>query len=126
MAQLVKMGAMLQCSFGATPATLIVTPENLTNAVKTPAATIMDFVPVKNIPPFGMCTAQTNPAVIAAKLAGSPSAPCVPVTTTPWAPGSPTVLIKGKPALSNSSKLMCTWLGVISVTQPGQFTVNVK
>ncbi|MEM6283793.1 MAG: DUF4280 domain-containing protein [Chloroflexota bacterium] len=129
MAQLVKMGAMLKCSFGVAPSTLIVTPENLTNAVKTPAATIMDNIPVKNIPPFGMCSAPTNPAVIAATAAALgvfTPAPCVPVTAAPWLPGSPTVLIKGKPALSNSSKLMCTWAGIITIVQAGQFTVNVK
>ena len=44
---------------------------------------------------------------------------CVPVTTAPWAPGSPTVLIANMPALNNSSKLLCTWAGVISILNPG-------
>jgi hypothetical protein len=88
-------------------------------------ATIMDFKPMVNIPSFGACTAQTNPAVIAAKAGGSPTAPCVPVTTTPWTPGKPTVLVKNQPALDSDSKCMCTWLGVISITQAGQITVNV-
>ena len=40
-------------------------------------------------------------------------------------PGSPTVLVGNMPALSNSSKLMCTWGGVIAINVPGQFTVAV-
>jgi uncharacterized Zn-binding protein involved in type VI secretion len=128
MAQLVCMGAMLQCSFGVAPSSMVVTPENLVNATNKPAATIMDNIPMKNIMPFGMCTTQSNPTVAAATAAalGTPTpAPCVPVTTAPWAPGSATVMIKNKPALNNSSKLMCTWGGVIQVTMAGQFTVNV-
>jgi hypothetical protein len=128
MGQLVCMGAMLQCSFGATPSTLIVTPENMVNSVSMSAATIMDNVPVKNVPPFGMCTTQSNPAVAAATAAalGVPTpAPCVPVTTAPWTPGSSTVMVKNKPALNNSSKLMCTWGGVIQINYAGQVTVNV-
>jgi hypothetical protein len=121
-------GAMLQCSFGTAPGTMIVTPENLTNANKQPAATIMDNIPMKNIMPFAMCTSLANPQVAAATAAAlgvlTPQ-PCIPVTTSPWVPGAPTVLISKKPALNNSSKLMCNWAGVISITNPGQFTVNV-
>jgi hypothetical protein len=49
----------------------------------------------------------------------------VPVTAAPWAPGSPTVLVANMPALNNTSKCMCNWGGVISVTQPGQMTIQV-
>lgn len=128
MAQLVCMGAMLQCSFGLAPGTLVITPENLTNSVNMPAATIMDNIPMKNIMPFGMCTSLANPQVAAATTAAlgvlTPQ-PCIPVTPAPWAPGSPTVMIKNKPALNSTSKLMCNWAGVISVVNPGQMTVNV-
>ena len=92
------------------------------------AATIMDFAPIANIPPFLMCIAPTNPAFIAAtaaKLGVATPVPCVPVITSPWMPGSPMVKINNFPALNNSSKAMCTWLGVISITVPGQFTVSV-
>jgi hypothetical protein len=51
--------------------------------------------------------------------------PCIPMTTAPWMPGSPTVLIANMPALNNSSKLMCMWGGIIEVVVPGQFTINV-
>lgn len=128
MGQQVCNGAMLQCTFGAAPSTLIVTPENMTNANKQPAATIMDNIPMKNIMPFGMCQSLANPQVAAATSAAlgvlTPQ-PCIPVTSAPWVPGAVTVMIKGKPALNNSSKLMCNWAGVISITNPGQYTVNV-
>src|SRR5262245_37160326 len=118
---------MMQCSFGVAPSTLVVLP---TNAVLTgtPAATIMDHAPIVNIPPFGMCNSMANPMVAAATAAAlgvlTPM-PCVPVTSAPWLPGAPTVLIGNMPALNNSSKLMCNWGGVIQLTTPGQFTVNV-
>lgn len=128
MGQLVCMGASLQCSFGAAPSSLVVTPENMTNATGKPAATIMDHVPFKNIAPFGMCSSLSNPQVAAATSAAlgvlTPQ-PCVPATSAPWAPGSATVMIRNKPALNNSSKLMCNWAGVISINFAGQATVNV-
>ena len=128
MGQLVVNGALLQCSFGAAPSSMVVTPKNLTNAVSVPAANIMDNIPMTNIMPFGVCTSLANPQVAAATAAAlgvlTPQ-PCIPVTVAPWAPGSPTVMIKNLPALNNSSKLMCTWAGVISINLAGQFTVNV-
>ena len=113
---------MLACSFGATPSPITVLPVNKVMAGSTPAANLMDHVPMVNIKPFGLCTAPTNPAVIAA--AGAP-VPCVPVTPAPWVPGAPTVLLGNLPALDNTSKCMCTWLGVIQTVAPAQTTVMV-
>jgi hypothetical protein len=127
-APLVANSAMMMCTFGMAPSALIITPENMTTAGSLPAATIMDFVPMKNIPTFGMCMSIANPTVAAATAAAlgvlTPM-PCVPVTAAPWVPGSPTVMISKKPALNATSKCMCTWGGVISLTTPGQFTVTV-
>ena len=121
------MGAAMQCSFGAAPASLVVLPANQV-LTGTPAATIMDNVPMVNVPSFGMCSAPTNPVVISATAAAlgvlTPMA-CVPVLPAPWAPGSPTVLIGNMPALNSESKLLCTWAGVIQITSPGQSTVMV-
>jgi len=128
MAQLVAMGAMLQCSFGTGPSSFLVLPTNMVNAEMKPAATIMDNIPMSNIMPFIMCTTLSNPQVAAATSAAAgvlTPQPCIPVTTAPWTPGSPKVMIKNRPALNNTSKCMCTWGGVISVTQPGQFKVTV-
>jgi hypothetical protein len=51
--------------------------------------------------------------------------PCIPATSSPWVPGAPTVTIGGLPALDNTSKCICDWAGVISITMPGQFTTEV-
>ncbi|QYD71604.1 DUF4280 domain-containing protein [Paraburkholderia edwinii] len=117
-------GAMLQCSFGAAPATLNVLPTNRTLVGGVPAATVADSIPIVNITPFGMCQSAANPTVIAATAAAlgvfTPM-PCVPATTTPWVPGgSPTLLIGSMPALNAQGMLMCMWGGVIKVAQPGQ------
>lgn len=128
MAIQVVNGAMLQCSFGAAPSTLTVLPVNMVNAGNQPAANIMDHKPNVNIMPFGMCSAPTNPQVIAATSAAlgvfTPQ-PCIPMTMAPWVPGAPTVLIGNMPALNNSSKCICNWAGVIQVVNPGQTTVMI-
>jgi hypothetical protein len=128
MAMQVVAGAVLQCSFGAAPSTLNVLPANRTNAGGPPAANIMDYAPFVNIPTFGMCSSIANPIVAAATAAASgvlTPMPCVPNTVAPWTPGSPTVPIANMPALNNSSTCMCAWAGVISITMPGQFTVQI-
>ena len=118
-------GALLRCSFGAAPAALSVLPVNRTLSNSQPAATIMDHAPLVNIMSFGVCFTPTNPQVAAATAAAlgvlTPQ-PCIPVTTTPWVPGSPTVLLNGQPALNNACTCMCMWGGAITVMQPGQLT----
>jgi hypothetical protein len=129
MAQQVCAGAMMTCSFGMTPSALIVIPKGMPVMAGGPlAATIMDFAPIANIPPFGMCTTMSNPTVAAAtaaKLGVYTPMPCVPVTPAPWIVGAPTVLINNFPALNSTSKCMCTWGGVIQFVFPGQVTVQV-
>lgn len=121
-------GASTQCSFGAAPGTLMVLPTNCTMVGGPPAATIMDNAPMVNVMPFGMCQSPANPMVAAATAAAlgvlTPM-PCIPVPAGPWIVGSPTVLIGNMPALNNSSKLMCSWGGVIQIVMPGQMTSMV-
>ena len=127
MGMLVCMGAMMQCSFGAAPSSLVVPPASQV-LTGTPAATIMDNIPISNVPPFGMCSSMSNPTVAsatAAALGVLTPMPCVPVLPAPWVVGSPTVLIGNMPALNDSAKLMCAWGGVIQITAPGEFTVQV-
>jgi len=127
MAVQVCSGAALGCSFGAAPATLNVTPQNAV-LTGTPAATIMDHMPMVNITPFGMCSSAQNPVVIAATALalGAPTpAPCIPLTPSPWAPGAPTVRIANLAALDNSSKLNCIWGGIITVSAPGETIVLI-
>jgi uncharacterized Zn-binding protein involved in type VI secretion len=123
----VGSGAALTCSFGVAPGTLTVLPAGRVNVDGVPMATIMDNKPNVNIAPFGMCTTLSNPQVASATSAAQgvlTPQPCLPVTTAPWAPGSPTVSIGGQPALNNSSTCNCMWGGVITITNPGAKTVQ--
>ena len=123
----VCMGAMLQCSFGVAPSSLVVLPANkVLTAV--PDANIMDNKPLVNIMPFGTCSSMSNPVVAAATAAALGALtpmPCIPSIPAPWAPGSPTVLIANMPALNSDSKLMCAYGGVIQINSPGQTTVMI-
>lgn len=127
MAMQVCMGAMLKCSFGNAPSSLAVL---LTNQVYAPmpAANIMDYAPLVNIMPFGMCSSLANPTVAAATAAAMGALtpmPCLPATAAPWVVGSTTFLIGNMPALNDSSSLMCTWGGVIQVNNPDQTTMVI-
>jgi len=129
MGQLVVMGAMLQCSFGTAPSSLIVLPQNMVMCNNQPAANIMDNKPMVNITTFGMCSSIANPQVASATSAACgvlTPMPCIPATAAPWMPGSLTVLIGNQPALNNSSKCICSYGGVISINSAGQFTTNVS
>jgi hypothetical protein len=123
----VVSGACLTCTFGVAPGTLNVLPMNRTQAT-TPAANIMDHVPMMNITSFGMCSSPANPVVIsatAAKLGVFTPMPCVPATTSPWTPGSATVQVANMPALNQTSTCLCLWGGLIQVTNPGQTKTTI-
>ena len=128
MALQVFTGAQLMCSFGTTPSSLNVPPIKQVGEAGAAAATIMDHKPLANIAPFGMCTTVTNPQVAAATSAAlgtlTPQ-PCIPVTSQPWTPGSPTVLIRGEVALNDRSQCMCEWKGLITISNPGGQKVTV-
>lgn len=127
MPQLVTAGAMMTCTFGAAPSSLVVLPMNKTNATA-PAANIADCIPIANIPPFATCMSIANPTVAsatAAALGVLTPMPCIPVPTGPWAPGSATVMIGPMPALNNTSVCNCAWGGVIQIGFPGQVTTSV-
>jgi hypothetical protein len=128
MPQHVCMGAMMMCTFGVAPSSLVVLPINKVITSDMPAANIMDHIPMTNIMPFGMCMSPANPVVAAATAAAlgvlTPM-PCIPATTAPWVPGAPTVLLANMPALDNVSQLMCMWGGVITFTFAGQVTEEI-
>ena len=128
MGQPVAMGAMLMCSMGAAPSSLNVLPTNMVNAENKPVATIKDNVPFLNIAPFGVCMSLANPitaAQTAAALGVLTPGMCTPTTTAPWAPGSPTVMVKGAPALNATSVCMCAYGGVVKVQAPGTVTESI-
>ena len=128
MAVLVVDGAIVTCTFGAVPSALASLPANPTRGSNSAAATIMDFAPMVNIQPFGICSSPANPQVIAATSAAAgvfTPQPCVPATASPWVPGSPTVTIAGQPALDSACTCNCLWAGVISVISPGEQAAQV-
>ena len=128
MPQQVVTGATLQCSMGVAPCSLIVLPTSRVQGAYVPAANIMDHIPITNVPTFGMCNSPANPAVAAATSAAlgvlTPQ-PCVPVLPAPWTPGAANVSIGNFPALDNTSTCQCAWAGTITITNPGQPTVEI-
>ena len=128
MPQQVCMGAMMTCTFGMAPSSLVVLPVNMVFTSQMPDANIMDHIPMTNNMPFGMCMSPSNPVVAAATAAAlgvlTPM-PCIPATPAPWVPGAPTVLLAKFPTLDNVSQLMCIWGGVITFTDAGEETVMV-
>jgi len=124
----VCMGAQMMCTFGLAPSSLVVLPTNKVFTNMMPDANIMDFVPMENIMPFGMCSSPANPVVAAATAAAlgvlTPM-PCIPATTSPWTPGGITVNLGNFTTLDNVSQLMCMWGGVITFVDAGEVTVNV-
>lgn len=116
----VVMGAKIMCSFGTGPGTLIAIPKGqpvmMENKI---AATVMDHLPFANILPFPTCIAPTNPAGMGKVPVPTPG-PCIPVTTSPWVPPSPTTKINGNQALCMGATLQCVaWAGVITIIDPG-------
>jgi len=128
MADLVVNGAQLTCTFGVAPSTLTVLPAGpIIQAGGQPLARVVDFAPMLNVAPFGMCTTPSNPQVAAATSAAAgvlTPQPCVPVITAPWTPGSTKVTAGGIPALTSTSTCVCAWGGSISIVAAGQAKVT--
>ena len=130
MGDFVVNGAMLKCDKAVPPgsASLIVLPASRVTSGDQPVANVMDFKPIVNIPLFGMCTADTNPTVIAATAAAqgvkTPGA-CAPLSFTPWSPGSNKTSVAGMNALTKDSTCNCNWLGKVSIDMEGQKKASV-
>ena len=119
----VCMGAIMTCSFGVTPSSLIVIRPKILAGIM-PMANIMDNKPMVNILPFGMCNSAANPATKRPAPVFFTPAPCTPVIAAPWVPGVPKTLVDNMPALDQNCKLICTLGGgVIQFVSPGQVKV---
>lgn len=122
MGQSAVTGAMMQCSFGLAPSTLIAMPTTRVLIEGRPAAVITDIAPMMNIPSFGLCSSLANPQVASATSAAlgvlTPM-PCVPAVVGPWKPGATRTLIGGKPALTSGCTANCAYGGVISLLFAG-------
>lgn len=121
-------GATLSCPFGAAPAPFSALPAPRVMIGTMPAGVMTDMAPAVNLPPFGLCSSLSNPTVASATAAAMGALtpmPCVPVPTGPWLNPVPGVLVGGRPAISDGSRLMCAWGGQISVQFAGQTGVQV-
>lgn len=122
--------AMIVCDMALVPLPVPLNasvPPTMVTAGDLPAATIMHYAPLVNIPTFGMCNSPTNPEVIAATAAAlgvHTPMPCIPVTVAPWDPPAESVMIRGMPALTAEATCMCTWEGTITIVDPGQVIVE--
>jgi hypothetical protein len=127
-ADIVVGTAKLSCMFAGPPGSgsLTVVPMGPpTQSGNQAIATVMDHVPMLNIAQFPLCTGGLNPT---AKATGT--GVCTPTTAAPWSPGSSTVTVGGKAALTSDSTLDCA-LGSsptggkeISIFQAGQSGVT--
>ncbi len=127
MANYVCNGANMQCSFGTSPGSLTVLPDKKIMEENQPAANIMDFKPMVNIPTFGNCSSLLNPVVASATASASgvlTPQPCVPLTTTPWTPGKTDVLMANMPALMDYCICTCTYMGLITITSAGETSIS--
>ncbi len=122
------MGAQCLCTFGTGPAPIKVTSQTKVLEDGKPGATIQDAAPMTNVGPFGMCTTLSNPQVASATAAAlgvlTPQ-PCVPVTAGTWIQPNTKVLVDGKPVLTQDCKLMCSYGGQITITNPGQTKIQI-
>ena len=116
--QVIANQGLCMCTMGVTPTPITVTSNQTVFCHKQLAATIMDFAPIVNIKPFGVCATLTTAAL------GVPT-PCVPATVAPWITGSVLTSHQKFPALRDCDTLICAVGGVISITFAGQPTTNV-
>jgi len=114
---------------GVAPSSLVVLPTNKTDGCAVPKANIMDYIPMMNIMPFGMCQSPSNPTVAtatAAALGVLTPMPCIPATVAPWSPGATKTTVANQPALIKSDTCSCMWGGTISITDAGQQTIDAS
>jgi hypothetical protein len=119
----VVMGAMTECTWGSMDSRLILPLSHGVYIKGRAQLNIMDFKPIMNILPFGMCSSLLNPLVAAATAANQGvlrKMPCIPVVVTPWMKGKMDKLVENQPALLCSSMNMCLFAGLITINDDGQ------
>ena len=128
MSTYVRQSAKLKCTMGSAQSALQLShPAAPVLLCGSPMAGIADIKPMANLAPFGLCKSLANPTVAAATAAAGgklQEMPCVPCVTSPWVNGKPNVSVKGLPALTDGSKCVCMWLGIIKIKATGQKSVT--
>lgn len=112
-------GAMLRCSLGSVPGTLVVLRPSLSADTMQAIGTVQDSRPMENILPFGTCSAAAHP------LISTGAAPCIPQTNEVWTQQTPSIRYQGQAALRGDATLRCEYGGIISVIQPVHLTVSL-
>ena len=113
--------ARMACSFGSSPALLVVPESGRERIDGRPVATILDCQPGTSLTPFGLCRSRSNPEVAEASAAAGGKLmprPCRPQPLGPWEPGCVGRARDGVPLLSPSSRCQCAWAGTISLLDP--------
>lgn len=106
MAKFIVDGSVLECDQGTTQSTLTVISNLEANAEHSNIATMMDFVPLVCIKPFGICRKQGNVS-------------CVPATL-PWEEYTLTTKVNGFFAITEDSVCPCNHGGLIRATDTVQ------
>lgn len=123
----VLAGGQTMCSFGNAPGTIGAVPKYKVMVENKFPLTIADTIPMLNVMPMGMCIAPTNPTGMGKPPPAQAPAPCIPIPVGTWVPPiAPTKLVGGQPILLVGSTLMCQWLGVIQVSNPGSTKEQVS
>jgi len=123
----VRQGAKLSCSMGSAQSAMQLShPVSPVLVCGAPMAGMTDNQTFVNIAPFGLCKSLINPTVAAATAAAGgklQEMPCIPNMLIPWLNTKPDVLVKGRPALTDGSRCVCMWSGIIEVKSAGQNSV---
>jgi hypothetical protein len=128
MPELLTSETPLMCSFGEAPGLFrsmhLPGKPVIMDAFAT--ATILEIIPLENIPTFVMCMSILNPEVIAATAAAlgvlTPM-PCIPVVVDPWEPPALVACYEDIPLATCESKCVCLWGGVIGAVAPVEVLV---
>ena len=125
----VCMNAMMMCTFGVAPSSLVVLPIN--QGADQPGARREHHGPRSHGEHHAVRDVHRRRLTLRWPLpppqpwAFSLPCPAFPNTPAPWVPGAVTVLLGNQPTLDNVSTLNCIWGGVIQFTFPGEITVEV-
>ena len=128
MPKAVVHGGKCECDQGILSSDIAVVDPTVVIEGSVLMANINDCQVEVNIQNFLLCISMDNPDVKNATNAAGflVPQPCEPIPMGPWAPGFPTMFVRGANGLSPDSTMMCQWKGAIKVSQPGQSKLDVS
>ena len=133
-------GAVLQCQFGSHCKKLNLPIDHGVYILDTPMMHALDYIPVVNIVPFGVCShplIPPGPSIVLPKegargkdgeLTGAPPSgiakgiPCMPIVVVPWqnAHNETRLTLAEIPSITTKSFLVCMYGGIIKPLNSGQ------